>query len=36
MNRLSLSILVLSFLAPALSGARAEAPETIAAPGEIP
>jgi uncharacterized protein DUF3455 len=35
MNRLSLSILVLSFLAPALSGARAEVPETIAAPGEI-
>ena len=33
MNRLSL--LVLSFLVPALSGARAEIPETIAAPGEV-
>ena len=33
MNRLSL--LVLSLLAPALSGAQAEVPETIAAPGEI-
>jgi len=33
MNRLSL--LVLSFLAPALAGARAEVPDTIAAPGEV-
>ena len=30
-----LSLLVLSFLAPALAGARAEVPDTIAAPGEI-
>jgi hypothetical protein len=35
MNRLSLSILALSFLAPALSDAKAEVPDSIAAPGEI-